>query len=361
MRIGIPKEIKVREGRVALIPPAVSELVRHGHEVYVQAGAGLASGYPDMDYRQAGAQVVPDAATLYARAQMILKVKEPLPAEYSLLRAEHLLFSYLHLAANPELAWVLKDKGLTAVAFETVEDENRRLPLLAPMSDIAGRLAVQIGATLLHTYRGGRGILLGGLPSTERGHVVILGAGTVGGAAAAVAAALGAQVTVFAPHRPGLERMHALGPNVTALPSYPALIEQAVYNADLLIGAVLVPGARTPKLVSKDMVSRMKPGAVIVDVSVDQGGCIETTRPTDYDNPTYVVDGVLHFAVTNMPGAVPRTASQALSTALTPYVLRLAEPDGLSDPALAKGVNVANGQFVHPAVRESLAALAKSA
>lgn len=361
MRIGIPKEIKVREGRVALIPPAVSELVRHGHEVYVQAGAGLASGYPDMDYRQAGAQVVPDAATLYARAQMILKVKEPLPAEYSLLRAEHLLFCYLHLAANPELAWALKDKGLTAVAFETVEDENHRLPLLAPMSDIAGRLAVQIGATLLHTYRGGRGILLGGLPSTERGHVVILGAGTVGGNAAAVAAALGAQVTVFAPHRAGLERMHALGPNVTALPSYPALIEQAVYDADLLIGAVLVPGARTPKLVSKDMVSRMKPGAVIVDVSVDQGGCIETTRPTDYDNPTYVVDGVLHFAVTNMPGAVPRTASQALSTALMPYVLRLAEPDGLSDPALAKGVNVANGQFVHPAVRESLAALAKRA
>ncbi len=360
MRIGIPKEIKVKEGRVALIPPAVSELVRHGHEVYVQAGAGLASGYPDMDYRQAGAQLVPDAATLYARAQMVLKVKEPVAAEYSLLRADHLLFSYLHLAANPELARVLKDKGLTAVGFETVE-EGGRLPLLAPMSDIAGRLAVQIGATLLHVHRGGRGLLLGGLPSAERGYVVILGAGTVGGNAAAVAAALGAQVTVFAPHRPGLERMHALGPNVTALPSYPALIERAVYDADLLIGAVLVPGARPPKLVSADMVSKMKPGAVIVDVSVDQGGCIATTRPTDYDNPTYIVDGVVHFAVTNMPGAVPRTASQALSTALTPYVLRLAAPGGLSDPALVKGINVASGKIVHPAVRESLEAMAKSA
>lgn len=360
MRIGIPKEIKVREGRVALVPPAVSELVRHGHEVYVQAGAGLASGYPDLDYRQAGAQIVPDAASLYARAQLIVKVKEPVAAEWSLLHADHLLFSYLHLAANPELAQVLKDKGLTAVAFETVEEDGR-LPLLAPMSDIAGRLAVQIGANLLHAYRGGRGVLLGGMPAAERGRVVILGAGTVGGNAAAVAAALGAEVTVFAPHRASLERMHALGPNVTALPSYPALIEEAVYDADLLIGAVLVPGARAPQIVSREMVSKMKPGAVVVDVSVDQGGCIETTRPTDYDNPTYVVDGVVHFAVTNMPGAVPRTASQALSTSLLPYVLRLAAPEGLSDPALAKGVNVAGGRYVHPAVRESLAALAKRA
>lgn len=360
MRIGIPKEIKTKEGRVALIPSAVSELTGRGHEVYVQSGAGVASGYPDQDYRRAGAQVVPDAQTLYARAQLVVKVKEPQPAEYAWLRPDHVLFSYLHLAANPELARVLAETGLTAVAFETVEEDGR-LPLLVPMSEIAGRLAVQIGANLLHSYRGGRGILLGGLPSTERGRVVILGAGVVGGNAAAVAAALGAQVTVFAPHRAALERMHALGPNVTALPSFPAFIEKAVYDADLLVGAVLVTGARTPKLVSAQMVSGMRSGAVIVDVSVDQGGCVETTRPTDYDNPTYTVGGVVHFAVTNMPGAVPRTASQALSTVLAPYVLRLASSDGLSDPALAQGINVRGGQIVHPAVRESLDALAKRA
>jgi len=354
MRIGIPNEIKIREGRVALIPPAASELVKQGHEVFVQSGAGQASGYPDLDYRQAGAQIVPDAAALYG-AQLIVKVKEPQPSEYGLLRQDHILFSYLHLAANPELTRVLVERGLTAVAFETVE-RSGRLPLLAPMSDIAGRLAVQIGATLLHAHHGGRGILLGGLPSGERGQVAILGAGVAGGNAAAAAAALGAQVTVLAPHREGHERMFALGPNVTALPSYPALIAQAVYQADLVIGAVLIPGARTPKLVSAEMVARMKPGSVIIDISVDQGGCVETTRPTDYDNPTYVVDGVIHFAVTNMPGAVPRTASQALSTVLTPYVVRLAAPQGLADPALAAGINVTQGRIVHPAVAQAFQA-----
>ncbi len=353
MRIGIPKEIKPREGRVALIPPAVAEIAGHGHEVFVQAGAGVASGYPDLDYRQAGAQTLPDAASLYARAELIVKVKEPVPAEYSLLREDHIIFSYLHLAANAELARILRDKGLTAVAFETVTVEGG-LPLLAPMSDIAGRLGVQIGATLLHGYNGGRGVLVGGLPSGERGRVVILGAGVAGGNAAVVAAALGAEVTVFARHWESLERMHALGPNVTALPSYMTLVEQEVYAADLLIGAVLVPGARTPKLVTVDMVEKMKPGSVIVDISVDQGGCVETTRPTDYDNPTFVHEGVIHFGVTNMPGAVPRTASQALSTVLTPYVLRLAARDGLSDPAIRTGVNVAKGRIVHQAVAEAL-------
>jgi alanine dehydrogenase len=349
MRIGIPKEIKIREGRVALIPPAVAELVHRGHEVLLQAGAGEGSGYPDLDYRQAGAQVVPDAATLYGRTQLVLKVKEPVPAEYGLLRKDHILFSYLHLAANAELARALRGKGLTAVAFETVEEQGK-LPLLAPMSDIAGRLAVHIGATLLHGYRGGRGLLLGGMPAGERGQVVVLGAGSAGGNAAAVAAALGAQVTVFARHRESLERMHALGPGVTALPSYAPLIAEAVQTADLLVGAVLVPGARAPKLIGRELVGQMKPGSVIVDVSVDQGGCVETTRPTDYENPTYVEHDVIHFAVTNMPGAVPRTASQALSAVLTPYVLRLAADGGLDDPAIAKGVNVTKGRIVHPAV-----------
>jgi alanine dehydrogenase len=349
MRIGIPKEIKPREGRVALVPAAVSELTRHGHEVVVQAGAGVASGYPDVDFRQAGAQIVEDATALYARSRMILKVKEPVPVEYGLLRADHLLFSYLHLAALPELARALCDRGLTAVGFETVT-ERGKLPLLAPMSDVAGRLAVQIGATLLHSNNGGRGVLLGGLPAGERGHVVVLGAGVAGGNAAAVAAALGAQVTVFAPSRASLERMHALGPNVTALSSYPASIADAVHTADLLIGAVLIPGARAPKVVTRAMVEQMKPGSVIIDISVDQGGCVETIRPTDYDHPTYLEYDVIHFGVTNMPGAVPRTSSQALATSLLPYVLRLAADNGLTDPAIASGINVAGGRVVHPAV-----------
>jgi alanine dehydrogenase len=354
MRIGIPKEVKIREGRVALIPPAAGELLRRGHEVFVQSGAGAASGYSDEDYRRAGVQIVLDAATLYERAQLVVKVKEPVEQEYGFLRKDHVLFSYLHLAANPVLAQVLQDKGLTAVAFETIE-AGGRLPLLAPMSDIAGRLAIHIGATLLHAHQGGRGLLLGGVPAAERGHVVILGAGVAGGSAAAAAAALGARVTVFAPHREALERMHALGPNVTALPAYAPLIEEAVVHADLLIGAVLIPGARTPRLVSAAQVRRMKPAAVIIDISVDQGGCIETTRPTDYDHPTYIVDGVVHFGVTNMPGAVPRTASQALSAVLAPYAARLAEEGGLQDPVFAKAINVAAGRIVHPAVAAALA------
>jgi alanine dehydrogenase len=353
MRIGIPKEIKIREGRVALIPPAAAELIRHGHEVFVQAGAGVASGYGDADYQTVGVQILPDAATLYGRAQMIVKVKEPQPAEYDLLRTDHVLFCYLHLAAVPELARELKQKRLTAVAFETVT-EHGKLPLLAPMSDVAGRLAIHIGATLLHSHNGGRGVLLGGVPAGERGHVVILGAGAAGGNAAAAAADLGAQVTVFAPHRETLERMHALGPNVTALPSYAPLIEHALETADLLIGAVLIPGAKAPKIVTRAMVKRMRPGSVIIDISVDQGGCIETTRPTDYDKPTYVEEGVIHFGVTNMPGAVPRTASQALSAALAPYVLRLAQPEGLRDPVLASGINVMGGRIVHPAVAQAV-------
>lgn len=354
MRIGIPKEIKPKEGRVALIPAAAGQLVNQGHEVSLQAGAGVASGYPDLDYRQSGVRIVEDAVALYAEAQLIVKVKEPVPAEYGLLREQHVLFCFLHLAANPELALVLKDKGLTAVAFETVEVDGR-LPVLAPMSEIAGHLAVQIGATLLLTPAGGRGLLLGGLPAAERGHVVVLGAGNVGGCAVQTAAALGAQVTVFARSRESLARMHELGRNVTALPAYPGLIADAVYDADLLVGAVLVPGARTPGLVSRDMVAQMKPGAVIVDVAVDQGGCVETIRPTDYGNPTYVEKGVVHFGVTNMPGAVPRTSSQALSSALLPWVQRLAGEQGLAQPTIRKAVNIAAGRVVHPAVAQALA------
>ncbi len=354
MRIGIPTEIKVQEGRVALIPAATAELVRAGHEVFVEAGAGVASGYPDEAYRSIGAAILPDAVSLFDRSQLIVKVKDPLPEEVSQLRKDHILFSFLHLAALPALARSLQASGATAVAFETVE-EGGRLPLLAPMSDIAGRLSIHIGTTLLHRHHGGRGILLGGMPSAERGHVVVLGAGHAGGNAAAVAAALGARVTVLSPRREEHERMMRLGPNVTGLPPYAAEIEQAVLGADLLIGAVLIPGASAPKLVPTSLVKRMNPGAVIIDISVDQGGCIETTRPTDYESPTYIEHGVVHFGVTNMPGAVPRTASQALSTVLTPYVLRLAAVDGLRDPVMASGVNVAGGRLVHPAVVKALA------
>ena len=355
MRIGIPKEIKPKEGRIALIPSAVSEVIRAGHQVAIQASAGVATGYSDDDYRHVGATIAPDAAALYQQAEMVLKVKEPIEPEYKLLRRDQLLFSYLHLAAEKVLTRALLASGVTGIAFETVEVDGK-LPLLAPMSDIAGRLAVHIGTTLLHGYQGGRGVLLGGTASTERGNVVVLGAGTAGGRAAAVAAALGAQVTVFAPRREELERMQALGPNVTALPSYAPLIEQAVVEADLLIGAVLVLGGLAPKLVSAETVRKMKRGSVIVDISVDQGGCIETIRPTNYDAPTYVHDGVIHFAVANMPGAVPRTASQALSTVLTPYVVRLANAGikGLNDdPVLARAVNVAGGRIVHPRVAEA--------
>jgi alanine dehydrogenase len=323
MRVGIPKEIKAKEGRVALIPPAAGELVKRGHEVYLQAGAGITSGYPDLDYRNAGVRIVEDAVTLYGEAELVLKVKEPIAAEYGLLRDDHVLFCFLHLAANAELALVLQDKGLTAVAFETVE-QNGRLPILAPMSEIAGRLAVQIGAVLLHTPEGGRGLLLGGLPSAERGHVVVLGAGNVGRCAVGAAAEMGTQVTVFARSRESLMRVHALGPNVTALPAYQTLIAEAVLNADLLVGAVLVPGARAPRLVSAELVAQMKPGSVIVDVAVDQGGCVETIKPTDYDHPVYLEEGVVHFGV-------------------------------LADAALGAAINVREGRIVHPAVAEALA------
>lgn len=353
MRIGVPKEIKTLEGRVALVPDACSALVAAGHEIFVQAEAGSASGFSDADFAAAGATVLPDAATLYDRAELVVKVKEPLPAELPLLRRDHLLFCFLHLAAGRELAAALSDIGLTAVAFETVQ-EPTGLPLLAPMSDIAGRLAVQIGAHLLHRPQGGRGLLLGGLPGTPRGRVVVLGAGHAGGNAATLAAAMGAAVLVFERNPARQKEMHALGGNVTVLYPFPHSIDRAVRDADLLIGAVLIPGAAAPHLVSAEQVAGMTPGAVIVDISVDQGGCIETTRPTTYADPTYVVSGVTHFGVTNMPGAVPRTASQTLAAALIPYVLRLAAGDWRDHPALAAGVNVEAGRLVHPALRDLL-------
>jgi alanine dehydrogenase len=349
MRIGIPRELKPLEGRVGLIPAAAAELVRHGHQVFIEKNAGVKSGYSDDNFRAVGVEVLETAADVFGKAEMIVKVKEPIEADLKLLRKEHLLFCYLHLAALPELTETLKKIGLTAVAFETVE-ENGRLPLLAPMSDIAGRLSIQVGTTLLHQPHGGKGILLGGISAAKRGRVVVVGAGVAGGAAATMAAGMGAEVTVFDISRDKMEQMRALGPNVTALYPHAADIAEAVKYADIVVGAVLVTGAKAPHVVSAEMVKAMQPGSVVADISVDQGGCVETTKPTTWDKPTYVWEGVTHFTVTNMPGAVPRTSSQALSAAITPYALRLAAGGWRDFEPLRKGINVEGGKVVHPAL-----------
>ncbi len=352
MNIGVPAEIKPFEKRVALLPAAVAVLTALDHYVFLQAGAGVGSGYDDMAYTAAGAKIVKDAETLYGETELIVKVKEPIIEECAFLREDHLLFSYLHLAANPELAKNLQNIGLTALAFETLMVDNT-LPLLAPMSDVAGRVAVQTGATLLYATQGGEGLLLGGLPAAERGNVVIIGAGNAGSNAAIVAKNLGATVTVFDRQRRKQARMRQLGDNVSGLYPYPDAIAAAIEHADLVIGAVLVPGARAPHVISRDMVSSMKSGSVIVDIAVDQGGCVETTKATDYSAPTYIEEDVVHFAVTNIPAAVPRSASQALSAELLPYVRLLLE-EGVRGEVFASGINVEKGRIVHPAVAQSL-------
>ena len=351
MRIGVPTEIKTLEGRVGLVPAACGDLVQAGHEVFLQAGAGVKSGFADEDFQRVGVSILADAAALYERAELVVKVKEPVAGDLDYLRADHLLFCYLHLAAEPDLTRRLLDIGLTGVAFETVEELDGSLPLLAPMSNIAGRIGVQVGTHLLHQPQGGRGILLGGLPAADRGHVVVLGAGAAGGNSARLAAAAGARVTVFDKRQDRLAEMMAIGPNVTALYPYGETVGDFVSRADMVIGAVLVTGARAPHVVTRDMITAMADGSVVVDISVDQGGCFETTRPTTYADPTYKVGGVTHFAVTNMPGAVPRTSSQALSAAILPFVQRMARKDWSEQPALAKGVNVRAGEIVHPALR----------
>lgn len=352
MKIGIPREIKVLEGRVALTPDATRELVNNGHDVFIERSAGLLSGYPDSEYANAGAMILDTAKALYDSTKLIVKVKEPQKEELKYLRKDHLLFSFLHLAAEPDLTQSLLDIGLTAVAFETVT-VNKQLPLLAPMSDIAGRIAIQIGAHLLHQPQGGRGILLGGVTATdtEKGNIVILGGGTAGTGATRIASALGANVHVFDPNSEKRASLESMGQNITAAQPLENAIEQAVKEADLLIGAVLIPGAKSPHLVSAEQVKSMKPGSVIIDISVDQGGCIETTRPTNYEAPTFVWEGVIHFGVTNMPGAVPRSATQALSAAIFPYVLQLCEKDWHSNPVLESGINLENGEIILATLR----------
>ncbi len=351
MKIAVPKEIKPLEGRVALLPEACAELLRHGHQVFVQQGAGLASGYADEDYRRLGVGLLPDAAAVYETADLVVKVKEPYADEPDMLREGQMLFCFLHLAAVPELQARMLDSGVCGIAFETVQEADGSLPILTPMSAIAGRIAVQTGANLLFRTQGGRGLLLGGIAAAERGRVCIVGGGIAGGNAARMAAGMGAEVTVYDRDPRKLDALRRLGSNVTGLYPYAESLTEVLPQTDLLIGAVLLPGARAPHVVSAEQVASMQPGSVLADISVDQGGCIETTRPTTYEEPTYVASGVTHFCVTNMPGAVPRTASKALCASLMPYLLRLTEPDWRQDPALAAGINVDRGEVVHPALK----------
>ncbi|NEP17128.1 MAG: alanine dehydrogenase [Leptolyngbya sp. SIO4C1] len=353
MKIGIPKEIKDKEFRVGLTPDSVKVLSAQGHQLFVETQAGMGAGYSDADYQAAGATLVDDAEGAWQQ-DMVIKVKEPLPAEYPLIQKDQILFTYLHLAASRSLTEALIDSGATAIAYETVEIGRQR-PLLTPMSIIAGRLSVQFGARFLEKQQGGRGILLGGIPGVSPGHVVILGGGVVGTEAAKMAVGLGAQVTLFDISLERLNELEALfGSRITLLYSSAPNIEAVIPDADLVVGAVLVPGRRPPTLVSRDLVSQMPAGAVIVDVAVDQGGCIETMRTTSHSQPTYLEAGVLHYGVPNMPGAVPRTATQALNNSTLPYVIKLANQglDALEqDAALAEGLNVQRQRLVHPAIK----------
>ena len=351
MRIGVPKETKTLEGRVALVPAAAGDLVRRGHEVWIEQDAGVKSGFRDAQYTALGVKVAPDAASLYEKGELIVKVKEPIAGDLQHLRKDHLLFCYLHLAAEPALTRQLLDIGLTGVAFETVELPNGDLPLLAPMSVIAGKIGVQVGTHLLHQPMGGKGKLLGGLASTERGKVVVFGAGQAGSASAALAAGGGANVTVFEMRTDRMEEAMRLGPNVTALYPYADVVAKEVASADLVIGAVLVTGAAAPKVMTREMLKGMEDGSVVVDIAIDQGGCFETSRPTTWKEPTYVEEGVTHFCVTNMPGAVPQTSSQAICAAILPWVNKLASgPRWRDNAALVKGINVEAGKLVHPAL-----------
>lgn len=355
MQIGVPRETKDQEFRVGLSPGSVRALTDQGHEVFVETQAGIGAGFTDADYQHVGATIVATAQEAWDR-ELIVKVKEPLLPEYEFLHKGQLLFTYLHLAADRQLTEHLLDSGVTAIAYETVELPDRRLPLLAPMSVIAGRLSVQFGARYLERQQGGRGVLLGGIPGVSPGKVVILGGGVVGTEAARIAVGMGAQVTILDVSVDRLAYLETVfGSRVELLYSSTAQIEAVVPQADLLVGAVLVLAQKAPVLVNRNLVKKMRSGSVIVDVAVDQGGCIETVRPTSHSHPTYIEEGVVHYGVPNMPGAVPWTATQALNNSTLPYVLKLAN-FGMAaldkDPVLAKGLNVQNHHLIHPAVQQ---------
>ncbi|MBI4299954.1 MAG: alanine dehydrogenase [Chloroflexi bacterium] len=359
MIVGVPREIKDHEYRVALTPYEARALVATGQTVLVEMGAGEGSGFPDSAYAAAGAKVVPSAAEVFGQAEMVVKVKEPQPSEYELLCPGTILFTYLHLAPNPSLTTALLNHKVTAIAYETVQLPNGALPLLIPMSQVAGRMATQVGAHYLERASGGSGKLLGGIPGVAPCEVVILGGGVVGINAAFIACGMGARVTVISRTLAELRIVaDSLRENVATLASNPQNIAESVKKADLLIGAALVPGARAPRLVTRHMVQTMQPGSVIVDVSIDQGGCIETSRPTTHSDPVYVAEGVVHYCVPNIPGLVPRTSTLALASATMPYVMELArygfERAIAQDEPLAKGVNTHAGHVTHSAVAEAL-------
>ena len=357
MRIGIPREIKDNEYRVGLTPASVAELVAHGHRVLVEQGAGAGSGLPDDAYAKTGAQLCHGPGEIFATSDLIVKVKEPQPSETKLLRRGQMLFTYLHLAPDPQLTRALMDSGAACIAYETVTSPTGGLPLLTPMSEVAGRLAAQVGAHYLEREAGGRGILLGGVPGVSPADVLVLGGGVAGANAAHVALGMGATVTVVDRNLDALRRLSGLMPGLRTVFSTRAALQHLAPRADLLIGTVLVPGAATPKLVTREMVASMKQGAVIVDISADQGGCCETTRPTSHSDPTYVVEGVTHYCVTNMPGAVPRTSTFALNNATLPFVLALAAKGWRKamqdDPHLRAGLNVLEGKIICKAVAQA--------
>ncbi|MDE6543728.1 MAG: alanine dehydrogenase [Muribaculaceae bacterium] len=358
MKIGVPKEIKNNENRVGLTPAGVKELVQHGHDLYVQHTAGEGSGFADEEYVAAGATILPTIEDVYATAEMIIKVKEPIAPEYPLVKKGQVLFTYFHFASDEELTDAMLKSGAICIAYETVRDRVGALPLLVPMSEVAGRMSVQEGARFLEKPQGGKGILLGGVPGVKPAKVLILGAGVVGRNAAMMAAGLGCDVTITDISLPTLRHVAEVMPkNVKTLYSSRHNIEQELPTVDLVIGSVLVPGAKAPKLLTADMLPMMRPGTVIVDVAVDQGGCFETTHPTTHSEPIYTLDGVVHYAVANIPGAVPYTSTLALTNATLPYALRLADmgwKDACkADPGLAEGVNVVDGKVTFKGVAEA--------
>ena len=358
MIIGVPTEIKVHEKRVGLVPNSVSELVRAGHNVLIQAGAGAGISASDADYAAVGAKIVPDAATVFADADMIVKVKEPQKSEYSQLSANQILFTYLHLAADEQQAVGLMSSGCTAIAYETITDAQGGLPLLAPMSEVAGRLSVIEGAAHLSAHQGGRGVLISGVPGVDPADIVIIGGGVVGTNAAKMAVGMGAKVMIFDRSLPRLRYLDDLfGGAVTTRYSTAETLRKAICRADMVVGAVLIPGASAPKLIQRSMLADMKTGSVLVDVAIDQGGCAETSRPTTHEDPTYVIDGVVHYCVANMPGGVARTATMALNNATLPYALALAD-DPISslfrDKNLQNGLNVHKGKVTYKAVADAL-------
>jgi alanine dehydrogenase len=358
--VGVPKEIKVREYRVGMVPGAVKSLVDAGHRVLVEAGAGVGSGLPDTDYARAGAEMVASADEVWKRAEMVVKVKEPIAPEYARMQEGQIVYTYFHLAGvDPELTRVLLKKKVSAVAYETIQLEDGSLPLLRPMSEVAGKMSIQVGAASLEKERGGKGILLGGVPGVRRGRVAILGGGVVGTCAAKVAVGMGAEVTILDINQSQLAYLDDvfLG-RVTVLSSDPETIARSVREADLVVGGVLIPGGKAPKLVPEGLIREMSPGSVVVDVAVDQGGCIETCKPTTHDHPTYVVHGVVHYCVANMPGAVPQTSTFALTNVTRPYAKRIAD-QGLveavrADRSLARGVNTYGGSVTYEAVARDM-------